>query len=301
MKVRFDPNISNWGKWSVLWIDSSHIEACLDAYKDGDAIAIGLNPALGFRETDLAFLRGFPNLKGLVIPYPEKLNLKMIDVFSELEILVLGKNRKPVNFSQFSELKELSIDWQKADTLPMNGSKLARLSLWGYSPNSKDLCGVPTYPQLTYLRLTQGTVENLKDIERFGSLIEAEFAYLKHLKSISAIGISEIKKLEIDTCRRIEDFESLSKCKNLEHLLYCNNASLKSLSIIKKFKNLTNFRFVNTNIIDGDMTPLFGLKSVGFLNKRHYSHTIEQIASEIGDTKMLEVLKSFKGANTVLT
>jgi hypothetical protein len=36
---------------------------------------------------------------------------------------------------------------------------------------------------------------------------------------------------------------------------------------------LREFYFVGTEIIEGDLTPLLGLRHTGFFRKRHYSHT----------------------------
>jgi len=41
--------------------------------------------------------------------------------------------------------------------------------------------------------------------------------------------------------------------------------------------NLEDFRFMSTDISDGDMTPTIRLKYAAFSNKKHFSHTLEQI------------------------
>jgi hypothetical protein len=53
----------------------------------------------------------------------------------------------------------------------------------------------------------------------------------------------------------------------------------------KNLPNLLEFRFVDTNILDGDLTPLLEhptLRSVGFSNKRHYNYTSEKIDEMLG-------------------
>lgn len=42
--------------------------------------------------------------------------------------------------------------------------------------------------------------------------------------------------------------------------------------------NLEDFRFVGTEILDGNLSALMRLKFAGFLNKRHYSMTYEDLA-----------------------
>ena len=68
------------------------------------------------------------------------------------------------------------------------------------------------------------------------------------------------------------------------------NCNLKFLS---NFPKLIDFRFVDTNIIDGDLTPILKhptIRTVGFLNKRHYNYTDKQLESELN----LKSSKEFK-------
>lgn len=50
------------------------------------------------------------------------------------------------------------------------------------------------------------------------------------------------------------------------------------------FPELRDFRFVNTSIVDGDLTPLMShptLVNAGFLNKRHYNYKAEHVDSHL--------------------
>ena len=59
-------------------------------------------------------------------------------------------------------------------------------------------------------------------------------------------------------------------------MLSLNNcAEISSLKFIQKMKSLEDLRFVKTNVKDGDLSYCEGLKYVGFLPKRHYSHKPE--------------------------
>jgi hypothetical protein len=49
---------------------------------------------------------------------------------------------------------------------------------------------------------------------------------------------------------------------------------IEDLEFLYDFPHLIDFRFVNTNVRSGDLSPLLKhktLKSVGFMDKRHYS------------------------------
>lgn len=298
--MNFVPQIIPWGNWKVVWINSDHLDACIRSYETGEASAIGISEVKGFRRTDLSILTTIPNLHGLAIPYPENLDLGVLGELLQLRFLVLGKERAALDFSMFSYLDELSTDWKPSDVLPSAQSALKRLCLWGFKPRSRNLQSLPAYRRLNYLKLVQGTVESLDGIERLVALKEAEISHLKQLKKISAIGTCEVETLHIEACSKIVDFASLSKCPKLRLLRYGNCGTLPSLAPLREFKTLEDFRFVNTNILDGDMSPLLNLKSTGFMKKRHYSHTPEQIARAIGDASFFEIEKSLKSARTII-
>lgn len=294
MNNPYHPRITTWGKSKVLWIESGNLQEGLLILRSGAANGIGISPYNGFNSTNITFLKSVPNLTGLVIPYPKDYDLSPIIELDKLELLVLGKERDPFDFSAYTRLLELSTDWNPSDVLPASQSKLERLSLWGFRPKSRDLRSLPSYRNLSFIKLIRGSIESLNGIERYESLDEAEFAYLSKLRKVAAIGSCKVKVIDFDRCRNIEDFNSLAECKNLKILRYTNCGKLPSLASLENFRKIEDFRFVETNILDGDMRPLFKLKSTGFIMKRHYSHTPKQIAEIIGDINFFNIENSLK-------
>ena len=301
MTAPYHPRITQWRDEKVIWIDSSNLDASLMSFKAGDASFVGISPYNGFKGTDISFLKSIPDLTGLVMPYPEGFSLDPVCGLSKLRLLVLGKERSAFDFSTFADLTELSTDWKSSDVLPDSHSGLQRLSLWGFNSKSRDLRGLPAYRHLFSLKLVQGSLETLDDIEKYQSLREAEFAYLRRLKMVRAIGTCGVETLEFDSCRNIEDFALLAKCERLKLLRYSHCGSLQSLSPLKNFKALENFRFVDTNILDGDLSPLLRLKSTGFMMKRHYSHTPKQVAIAIGDASYFEIEEARKNRVVIIS
>jgi len=87
----------------------------------------------------------------------------------------------------------------------------------------------------------------------------------------------QLECLVLDHCPGIADVEELAACPELKEFLYLKCRPLQSLSFLNLIKPLELFTFMETNVIDGDMRPLLRLKYSGFDNKRHYSHTYEQV------------------------
>ncbi|NOT66340.1 MAG: hypothetical protein HOP06_10010 [Methylotenera sp.] len=140
--------------------------------------------------------------------------------------------------------------------------------------------------------------EGLEELVGINSAIylELNFANIKSFSGISRLG--KIKRLELDYCLKLESDRGLSEIKNDIEWLHINTSKkfiptrelfdlhklkvlclnscgpLENLNFLKDMPNLLDFRFVDTNIINGDLTPLLKhptLVSVGFLDKRHYN------------------------------
>jgi len=93
----------------------------------------------------------------------------------------------------------------------------------------------------------------------------------------------DLEELEVENSKAQIAVESFGKLTRLRKLILLDCAPLSSLSFVKNIPALEFISFVNTEIRDGDMTPCFGLKYAGFLKKKHYTHTPEQVAAAIAE------------------
>lgn len=58
------------------------------------------------------------------------------------------------------------------------------------------------------------------------------------------------------------------------------------ICFLNQFPNLIDFRFVDTNVLDGDLSPILDhptIRSVGFLNKRHYNFKDDKMDALLKD------------------
>ncbi len=89
----------------------------------------------------------------------------------------------------------------------------------------------------------------------------------------------------IEHAKRIKNYDVLQSLSELKTLRVHESAPFADISFINSLSRLTEFRFVNTTVIDGNMQPLLEhkprLEAVAFNNKRHYSHTEKQIKQEL--------------------
>lgn len=240
----------------------------------------------GYVGNSIEVLRELPNLRALFLQEPELFDFAPVQELDQLKMLVLGARKMPVDFGRFPQLTILSTDWLAKDKFPAEFAHLELLRLDAYKPKSKDLSALPLAPNLTKLEFVHGNLETLNGIDRYPELNDVDLAYCTKLQSVSALQRTCIERIHLENCKKINDLDSLAGCAKLKSIRMSRSAELKTLDFLKNFPVLEEFRFVRIDVLDGDMTPLLKLKSVGFSNKRHFSHTFEEVQAVIAGSSL---------------
>ncbi|WKL47795.1 hypothetical protein Q1W71_22960 [Flavobacterium pectinovorum] len=150
----------------------------------------------------------------------------------------------------------------------------------GYPTENLDfLCNLKSVKTLHLYKANK--LENLKGIEKLSSLHEISIGYNSKITSVLEINNSKVEKLIIEKCKNLLDFSFLKDNKYIKELSIDN---IKSIEFITAMPNLEIINFWDCK--DGDMRPLLEakkLKQINFYpNKKHYSHTIEEIIEITG-------------------
>ena len=94
-------------------------------------------------------------------------------------------------------------------------------------------------------------------------------------------GLKALTYLGIENCRNLSDLEALGRITSIQKLDLGNLGGLPSLSFVAKLRHLKELSFWDsTNVLDGKLEMLLklpDLKGVGFKNRKHYSHAMDQI------------------------
>lgn len=150
---------------------------------------------------------------------------------------------------------------------------LKELQLSSYNPSTKGLHEIAVFHNLLKLFIYSTNISTLSGVQNFSSLKELEIWRAPKLQTISSL-ISLDKSLEtisIESCKKITDYEILGNLRLLKRIRISNSGEIKSLSFIKKLHQLEAISFVDTNIIDGDLSYCEGISHVGFFDKKHYN------------------------------
>ncbi|WP_289663812.1 hypothetical protein [Flavobacterium panacagri] len=182
-----------------------------------------------------------------------------LSYLNQLESLYIKDDKKVKNLNSLTHLKDLLISSAKEDScLFLKG--LNQLKEFRISGNIKDLKGA----------------ENLSDLESLKITHSSKLIDIKALKTSL-----KLKKLHIEKCKLLSDFSFLEGNNAIKELFIDDLDSIKFISSMSELEKI-NF----WNCKDGDMTPLLELKSLKqinfYPNKKHYSHTIEEIIKITG-------------------
>jgi hypothetical protein len=139
---------------------------------------------------------------------------------------------------------------------------------------------------ILYLDLTWSNIKDFQCLSNFNSIKRFESHYC--LKLETDRGLSKhsetLEFLHINQSKKFVFSDELLQLKRLKVLCLNSCAPIENLSFLKHFPQLIDFRFVDTNILDGNLDPILDhptLRTVGFLDKRHYNFKNDQLQLEI--------------------
>jgi hypothetical protein len=267
----------------VFFIESARIEESIKYLRDKGLKNIIINSFYGYHADNLNFLSKLENfIEGLTI-VDGHYNLKIINNLHCLRILGLADNGKDIiDLSNFPDLEECAVEYSPRLEGLQTCKNLLELNLTNYNSSNKDFSDYHHLEKLKKLMLIQPKITSLEGIGTLTNLRTLDFFRATKLETIYSI--KELKdtleEVQFESCRKITDFESLAELKNLKKLVISKSGEIKSLSFLKSLKKLEFISFWGTNVLDGDLSYCIGVDYVGFDNKKHYSHKVEQFAKK---------------------
>ncbi|KPB06249.1 hypothetical protein [Bacillus sp. CHD6a] len=193
-------------------------------------------------------------------------------------------------FEQIPDNLQSHINLKKEKFNEIQLENIQYLTLWHHKKNKLgNFIGFPE--NLLYLELNWSNIQDFLCIEKMNKLKRLELHNCTKLKNDFGLsGLADtLEHLHINQSKKFVPNEEIFSLRNLRVLCLNSCGNLENLHFLNQFPNLIDFRFVDTNVLDGDLTPILDhptIRSVGFLNKRHYN---------IKDDKMDALLKEKNG------
>lgn len=181
-----------------------------------------------------------------------------------------------IDFEKIPDQINSRLNYKEEDLNEYTNALTEYLTLWHYNTKEEKFKAAPFPKNLRFLDLTWS---NIKDFEGIGNLNKLKRLELHYCTKLSSnFGLAEVsdtlEHLYINNCKKFIHSSELLKLKNLRYLRLNSCGDLENLLFLNELPNLIDFRFVNTNVLDGNLTPILDhptIQSVGYLNKRHYN------------------------------
>jgi hypothetical protein len=212
------------------------------------------------------------------------LDLSNIASMTQLTGLTLDCEGLHADLRRLDRLEELEVIVGKRVQLPAQTPSLRKLTLRKFSPQPSDLGLLPDAPLLDYLWIVAGSLASVEGIARFRSLELIRLALLPKLMRVAPLtSLLSLRRLDIEACPNVIDIDQLRDLRSLE-VLYIHNKSIPSIAFLTDLPALQEVNLGETNVLDGDLSPLLRIPSVHFVNRKHYSHTRtrEEVLNEYG-------------------
>ncbi len=265
-----------------------------------DKLSLG-NPFDNCNNID--FLREVPHLKAIDIT-TTNFDISPLSQCTMLEEIRIPFNYKGhIDFSAFLKLKSIYLNWnnKSVDTVK-NCMLLERLEIDKY--NGLSLLEFYNLKHLNYLKLVDPKIISLAGIEKFPYLQDLFIAGAKKLENIEDIeNCQKITKIFFHGCKNIEELYPLMYLKDLKILTLNAMGEIPSITFLSPLKNLEEFYLgEGTKVKDGNFNVLQELREKGklhriiFTNRKHYSHTCEQLGFKLSAeaAAAVEIIKAMR-------
>ena len=231
-------------------------------------------------EIGLGFLADIPRLKRLDVLDATVKNIAGIHLLSELRYIDMSDySKEPIDFTKFPLLTVACMEYSRGRESVGKCPNLEVLRVQHFS--EKNLAVLNDLNTIRELWFSQGSLGDISLIRKFSQVQSVSFMLLRNLRDLSPLSsLQSLEKLDLRYSKNFSNIEALAGMKSLKRLDIGNCGDIESLLPLESCTNLEALFFADTNILDGDMSILLrmpNLKTVVFLNKRHYSVRREDI------------------------
>ena len=277
--------------WDAHWflqLESDRLEECIRYCRDHGIKWLHVSPFHGYLLRDLDCFKDLRDVEAVHLQNSRNGEIADFDGLYQAEKLkyISADFHNPLHFSRFPALTHL-VTHYTPDTAPslFDSLNLRFLALTGYRTKHRSLLEVGALKELQLLSVFNSPIESTEGagvLEELTHLVLGYCTGLRDIKPLASVA-GNLESVEIHCCKRLEGlYEFLQTLASAKRLVISNCGSLPSLDFVRGLPKLEELFFPDTDILDGDLSPCLRLKLVGFLNKRHYSHSVDEIRALVG-------------------
>ncbi len=273
----------------TLYVDAEHVSQCVELWRTGRYTQLGIsdreNPGL----KSIDFIEAFFPVADLHLMLFDRVDLSVLRGNAEwLEHFFTNAGPNAIDdIRPFTRLESLGQPWTREFRVDAGLDRLKGLALGGFRSASGDVSELSVLPALEKLSLYSNRLQSLKGLETMRGLRELSVSYAPKLECIDPIGdLKELRDLRFEHCNIVRGFADLVRGEHLLNLTYMKCSPLDHVRFVGRLCSLQSFVFLETDVLDGDMTSLVDhptLAHVAFTRKKHFTLSERQVLERLGD------------------
>ena len=179
-------------------------------------------------------------------------------------------------FEDIPENEFLNVNLKESKAAHFSNMEIEYLIAWYHKTKMGSPFSITKPAILKYLELNCSNTNDFEGIEKCIGLKRLELHYC--IKLLNDRGISSVADtlvhLHINQSKKFRITDEIMKLKNLRVLCLNSCGEIDDLSFLNAFPKLIDFRFVDTKVINGDLSPIVNhptIRSAGYMNMRNYN------------------------------
>ena len=243
-----------------------------------DARALYFNVSKGWKGTDFGFLEKLTKIEELNIIVARGENLDAIEGMSNLQSLNLTcQTKSVVDFTKLPRLEDCYLLWWPGAASIFAADALQKLYL--DELRLDDFSPLQALTSLRHLIIGNSNIASAAAVGDLSQLERLELLNCRKLADFDDLSrLTSLKRLTIRGSKALTDLGFLRPLRQLEVLIVSDNGSIDSLEPVADLTGLKALAFAgSTTIADGDLgvlTALPKLSMLMFAGRRHYTHKL---------------------------
>lgn len=236
-----------------------------------------------YGESQIDFLSECPSIEALILEGSSVKNFDGAYHLKALKALIINdvSPTLTIDYSQLTTLEEIYGSLPDKALAVESLVNLKKMMIRGYKSKEENLEEFTDLKALEHLELMNSNIISLDGIQGLKKLNHLGLFRMKTLNDIEAIQhlSDNLTKLQIEFTKNIQDFSPIGKVQSLEYLSLNACGDIPSIGFTKHLPNLKTLNFVDSTIVDGDVSSCIRLENVYFTEEKHYSHRLKEVTS----------------------
>lgn len=275
----------------ILYVDARYAGACAELWQSGGFTLLGVSEQQNPGLANLDFLKAFFPVGRLHLMLFRRLDLSVLRDASLQHFFSNDDVNGLDDLTLFPALVSVGQRWSSRFRVDSTLANLRNLSLVGFSPETRRIEALTAMAGLERLSLLKTSITSLDGLQALSALTALSVDSAPKLEDIEAIAeLKHLREVDFETCMSLRGFAELIQGGDVHRLHYMKCAALPDLRFVRRLPALKRFVFMDTDVIDGDMSPLIEhptLSRVVFTRKAHFSMSERDVMKHIRHRKVV--------------